>query len=108
MPSAKVAARTWAEHQVTTKSERIAFLDACQRHFETVRVVQSVSASVRPRATTLEGHAPTSFVALDDAATCLPAHTACAVCGAAHAGTAMLVNPFSDWVVALCGACQPR
>ena len=106
---------SWAQRKPpATAEQRIAFLDACQREFETVRAVGPVSAQLlwpprdddappRPRPTTTR-----TYAALDDVPTPAPADAACAVCagGATTTLAAVLANPFADWNVLLCARCR--
>lgn len=104
MPTKPVV--TWSQLKSPTNAEqRIAFLDACQRQFETVRAVGPVSGAllVGPP---VAGAAPSSFTALDNVST--PVGSAlCALCARGASESGLVANPFSDWVVVLCPACMP-
>ena len=108
MAPAKPPPSTWAQLKTPiTAEQRITFLDACQRHFEVVRVVGPVSGALRAAAEP-PCAAPASasfFTSLDD----VPTPTLsprCVVC-AQPATAALISNPFSDWAVVLCPMCTP-
>ena len=115
MPSVKTPV-TWSQMKApTTAKQRIAFLDACQKEFETVRALGPTSGRllVRTRATGPSAAIATgaeaacslhTFTAVDNFATALLDPT-CYVCK--HTATsATCANPLSDWYVVLCATCQ--
>lgn len=93
---------SWSQFKPpATAEQRIAFLEVCQREFQTVHVVGPVSAALYAAGTpTL---APPTFVALDNVPTPV-SRAACFVC-AASSRSAVTANPFADWNVVLCPAC---
>ena len=93
----------------STAQQRIAFLDACQREFETIRVVGPVSERLLVRGPSPgQGEsdaASTTYTALDDAPTPVPSRSRCTACGASPPSRATTANPFADWNVMLCPSC---
>jgi hypothetical protein len=104
----------------STAQQRIAFLDACQREFETIRVVGAVSEQLavarrggdgeecadEEGAAGEDGATSSTYTAMDDAPFPLPPRSRCAACGGRGGVTrAATANPFADWNVLFCGNC---
>lgn len=110
MAPAKPPPPTWAQLKTpTTAEQRITFLDACQRHFEVVRVVGPVSGALLPpsqRPEPASGASTSFFTALDDVPTPTQSSPRCVVCSQ-PATAALVSNPFSDWAAVLCPLCTP-
>lgn len=102
----KAAAQTWDQMAPpVTAEQRIAFLSACQRAFETVRVVGPAEAHLHLPAVAASGAlpGPCTFSALGCAPTPM-ARAECVLCAGGTRG-GLVANPFADWAVTLCPAC---
>lgn len=86
--------------------ERMVFLDACQKHFEHVAVLGPVSdkLSFPPASPPLDAPLRTTFVAPSEWCTTAATSARCVVCQQ-PTSSAVVCNPFSDWLAPVCAAC---
>ena len=114
MAPAKTPIPTWSDMATPNcATQRIAYIEACQRYFEVVRAVGPASGAllfpcegVVGAAAARDDQTPLHyFTAIDDVST--PAHAATCVVCARPASAAIVANPFSDWSTVLCEACTP-
>ena len=86
--------------------ERMVFLDACQKHFEHVAVLGPVSdkLSFPGEADSLGAPLGATFVAPSEWCTTAAVSARCVVCQQ-PTSSAVVCNPFSDWLAPVCAAC---
>lgn len=106
----KPAAVPWSQAAPPkTLHERRVFLDACQKHFETVAALGPVSDKLSfpnspPRAP-LDAPLNRTYVAPSEWCTTSVVGARCVLCKQPTTSVVMC-NPFSDWLAPVCAACR--